>query len=169
MGLSAQPRWDSTNHGEPRVHAARKLSWTSRQAQVTCILSSAHYKTLLTCLEQNNISGCLQSYSKHLGVRANPTVFLHPVVSVQLWEWPQADPWERFLIQPVCCGTLEFVFALSFFSTFWVQVDADLWLGTLQVQTSSPPSCGFCARNPAGSNAMGIDLILKENKAEQSW
>ena len=121
-----------------------------KQVQVTCILSSAHYRTFLA---KGRISGFLQSYSKHFGVRANPTVSLTRVVSFNCGSGLK-QILEKGSLSKRVVVELWSLFCFEFFRIFWVQMDADFVVGT-QVQTSSPPSCGFAPGIPLGAMLWG--------------
>jgi hypothetical protein len=96
-----------------------------KQVQVTCILSSAHYRTFLA---KGRISGFLQSYSKHFGVRANPTVSLTRVVPFNCGSGLK-QILEKGSLSKRVVVELWSLFCFEFFRIFWVQMDADLWLG----------------------------------------
>ena len=96
-----------------------------KQVQVTCILSSAHYRTFLA---KGRISGFLQSYSKHFGVRANPIVSLTRVVPFNCGSGLK-QILEKGSLSKRVVVELWSLFCFEFFRIFWVQMDADLWLG----------------------------------------
>ena len=121
-----------------------------KQVQVTCLLSSAHYRTFLA---KGRISGFLQSYSKHFGVRANPTVSLTRVVPFNCGSGLK-QILEKGSLSKRVVVELWSLFCFEFFRIFWVQMDADFVVGT-QVQTSSPPSCGFAPGIPLGAMLWG--------------